>query len=65
MRNVAECVTACTRKGAKTGRKAGRLMVGIVQRLKVEVSTLSMSYTVTVGRYHYKHKTYSRTVGYI
>ena len=39
-------------------------MVGVVQRLKVEVSTLSsVSYTVTVGRYYYKHKSvfsYSR-----
>jgi len=28
-------VTACTRKGAKTGYKAGRLKAGVVQRLKL------------------------------
>ena len=57
-------VTACTRKGVKTGRKAGRLVAGVVQRLKVKVSTLSVSYTVTVGRYYYKYGTCSRIVGY-
>ena len=33
-------------------------------KTEVEASTLSVSYTVTVGRYHYKHETCSRTVGY-
>jgi len=39
-------------------------MVGVVQRLKVKASTLSLvSYTITISRYHYKHKSvflYSR-----
>ena len=51
-------------KGAKTGRKAGRLIVGGSSKTEVKASTLSrVSYTVTIGRYHYKYKSvfsYSR-----
>ena len=44
-------------KGAKTGRKAGRLIVGGSSKTEVKVSTLCLvSYTITISRYHYKHK---------
>ena len=51
-------------RGLRQVARQDALWLGVAQRLKVEASTLSVSYTVTVGRYHYKHKTYSCTVGY-
>jgi hypothetical protein len=51
------------KRGLRQVARQDALWLVWVGRLKVEASTLSVSYTVTVGRYHYKHRSvllYSR-----
>ena len=57
-------ITACTRKGLRQVARQDALRLGS-SKTEVEASTLSVSYTVTVGRYHYKYEKCSHTVGYI
>jgi hypothetical protein len=47
------------KRGLRQVARQDALWLVWVGRLKVEVSTLSVSYTVTVGRYYYKYRNVS------
>ena len=43
-------------RGLRQVARQDALKLVLVRKLEVEASTLSVSYTITIGRYYYKHK---------